>query len=178
MNILGAIFMPRFARLHSTRFLFQALLAALSVRLEVRSAAHGANPHVPYALCAEQFFGADADVVGLEMKVMTKARTTTRNKGGSEGAEASLGKRLSAAAAASPAATPAAMTEMLLRSAWLMHGVPRRPAVFLADGALGGPRKRGPRVKREGRPPPGWMNNDSLVTAEVALADDEGSAHR
>ena len=101
------------------------LWGLLGVRLEVRSAAHGANPHLPFAMCAEQFYGAGADVVSIEMKVMTKARVTARNVarsatgGASKIAEAEAAA-LSRAAAVSSAASPAAMTEAALRSVWNM----------------------------------------------------------
>jgi len=127
--------------------------------LVARNVAHGANPHVPYAACAREFYGVDVDVVSIEMKVMSKAKATGRSrKDGQEKRSALGGGRLAAPAPA------AAMTELLVRNALAL---PNRPAVLLADGVFSGPRQKRLAPRRE-PPPDDWAALDGVVAASAA----------
>ena len=133
------------------RRIASAAFSAAGIPLVVQNVAHGANPHLPYASCVRSFYG-EADVISVEMKVMSKARATTRNKNSGPRSEHHNATW----------ASPAAMTETLLRGALQL---PSRPAVLFVDGVYGGPRQK-KLVARMSAPPEDWPHGDSTVTLD------------
>jgi hypothetical protein len=130
--------------------------------IEIRNIAHGANPHIPYVNCVEEFYGKDADVVSIEMKVMSKARQTGKKKKKDDPTSTTSISNFEP----SP---PAAMTEMLIRNALMM---PNQPAILIADGVYGGPRHKENQPIRTEPPPLHWPEQDSLASVDHVKSAD------